>query len=394
MLDNFIISAYIIGIFLVIYHHLIYPLLLGLLSKFKIDSFIQRPSIRNRGYLKSQKDSESKCYSIIIPAFNESKYIAEKIRNLSILDYPTDKYEVILLCDGCSDMTYEIAIKTIKEFICSELNCHVVNFSVNQGKVAMLHEGVKKSKFENIVFSDVSALLPVNSLLMLDSHFADISVGAVTGGYRFIEKGTAGEQTYWNYQSMIKSRESNMASVLGAHGAFYAIRKLCYKKLPANIINDDFVIPMNIIKQGYRVVYESRVVAIELEKVSLEQDMQRRLRIAAGNFQQLFYLSSLLLPKYGWNAFNFASGKALRAITPFILLFILMTNFYLALNHIEFMVLFMCQVLMYGMVIAINILGLSIRFFSVKLICYLINGYWVALKGSLRYMCGLQKKVW
>ena len=394
MLDNLIICAYCISVTLVIYHHLVYPLLLGLLSKIKVNDCIQGPNIRVRNYLKSEEDVDSQSYSIVIPAFNESKYIAEKIRNLSILDYPKDKFELILLCDGCDDMTYEIALKTIKELICLELNCHVVNFIVNQGKVAMLHEGVKKAKFENIVFSDVSALLPVNSLLMLDTHFKDLGVGAVTGGYRFIEKGTAGEQTYWNYQSMIKSRESNVASVLGAHGAFYAIRKFCYKKLPANTINDDFVIPMNIIKQGYRVVYESRVVAIELEKVNLEQDMKRRLRIAAGNFQQLFYLSSLLSPKYGWNAFNFASGKALRAITPFILVFILITNFYLAVNYLEFMILFIFQVLMYGMVVAVNILNLSIKFNSVKLICYLINGYWVALKGSLRYMFGLQKKVW
>ena len=394
MLDNFIIVIFIFSVLLVVYHHLIYPILLGLVAKNKFNKTIAYPNIRIRSYLESENDTDASCYSIIIPAFNESKYVAEKIRNLCVLDYPKDKYEFILLCDGCTDMTYEISLKTIKEFICSDLNCHVMNFSTNQGKVAMLHEGVKKSKFENIVFSDVSALLPVNSLLMLDTHFKDLTVGAVSGGYRFIQKGTAGEQSYWSYQSMIKTRESSVASVLGAHGAFYAIRKICYKKLPANIINDDFVIPMNIIKQGYRVVYESRVVAIELEKVNLEQDMKRRLRISAGNFQQLFYLSSLLLPKYGWNAFNFASGKALRAITPFILLFILITNLYLAIDYFEFKILLICQTLIYGTVIAVNILNLSMNIVLVKLICYLVNGYWIALKGSFRYIFGLQKKVW
>jgi cellulose synthase/poly-beta-1,6-N-acetylglucosamine synthase-like glycosyltransferase len=85
---------------------------------------------------------------------------------------------------------------------------------------------------------------------------------------------------------------------------------------------------MNVIKQGYRVIYEPRVFAIELEQVNLDQDMTRRLRIAAGNFQQLVYLFPLLSPRYGWNAINFASGKALRAITPFLLVIIFICNVY------------------------------------------------------------------
>ncbi len=258
----------------------------------------------------------------------------------------------------------------------------------------LIYGGVAKANFDNIVFSDVSALLPVNSLLMLDSHFKNPKVGAVSGGYKFIQKGTAGEQCYWKYQSMVKTRESSIASVLGAHGAFYALRKSCYDDVPAETINDDFLIPMNVIKQGYRVIYEPRVVAIELEQVNLEQDMGRRLRIAAGNFQQLVYLLPLLSPKYGWNAINFASGKALRAIMPFILVFIFIGNIYLAPIHTLFISLLACQLFLYGLVMLINVFQLSPKLRALKLICYLVNGYWVALKGSLKYIFGLQEKIW
>ena len=154
----------------------------------------------------------------------------------------------------------------------------------------------------------------------------------------------------WKYQSLVKTGESSIASVLGAHGAFYALRKACYEDVPADTINDDFLIPMNVIKQGFRVIYEPRVVAIELEHVNLEQDMSRRSRIAAGNFQQLVYLLPLLSPKYGWNAINFASGKALRAIMPFIFLIILVCNFYLAFIHTIFIALFVSQVCLYSLV--------------------------------------------
>ncbi len=391
MLDLIIIYIFAVAIFLVIYHHVIYPITLKVLARNKRNS---QPEIKNRHYTFSNNDKKLNRFSIIIPAFNEAKYIAEKIRNLSFIDYPSDRYELIILCDGCKDETYSIAIKTLAELACQELKCQLINFQENRGKVAVLKDGVAKANFENIVFSDVSALLPVNCLLMLDSHFEQSTIGAVSGAYQFIEKGSAGEQCYWQYQSMVKTRESSIASVLGAHGAFYALRKSCYEDIPADSINDDFLIPMNVIKQGYRVVYEPRVAAIELEQVNLDQDMSRRLRIAAGNFQQLIYLLPLLSPKYGWNAINFASGKALRAITPFILVVIFISNIYLATIHPLFLSLLCCQVTLYSAVMLINIFHISPRLNAIKLICYLVNGYWVALKGSLKYILGLQEKVW
>jgi len=393
MLDLIMIILFAVAVFLVIYHHAIYPLMLKVITKHKKTNKLN-PVIKKRRYMFSAQDKKLNRFSIIIPAFNEAKFIAEKIRNLSVIDYPSDRYELILLCDGCQDDTHQIAVETVAELACHDLQVQLVNLKDNNGKVAALKKGVAIAKFDNIVFSDVSALLPVNSLLMLDSHFKNPTVGAVSGGYKFVQKGTAGEQCYWKYQSMVKSRESSIASVLGAHGAFYALRKSCYEDVPADTINDDFLIPMNVIKQGYRVIYEPRVIAIELEQVNLEQDMSRRLRIAAGNFQQLIYLLPLLSPKYGWNAINFASGKALRAVMPFIFIFIFISNSYLVPIHSFFLSLLACQISLYGLVMIINLFDISPKLNALRLICYLINGYWVALKGSLKYIFGLQEKVW
>ncbi|PKG80822.1 glycosyltransferase family 2 protein [Colwellia sp. 75C3] len=391
MLELIMITLFAVALFLVVYHHAIYPLMLKIMTKNKNRL---NTVIKKRRYMFSTEDEKLNRFSIIIPAFNEAKFIAEKIRNLSFIDYPSDRYELILLCDGCQDDTHNIAVQTLAELACHDLQVQLINFKDNRGKVAALKEGVAKAKYDNIVFSDVSALLPVNSLLMLDSHFKNPKVGAVSGGYKFIEKGTAGEQCYWQYQSMVKSRESTLASVLGAHGAFYALRKSCYEEVPVDTINDDFLIPMNVIKQGYRVIYEPRVVAIELEHVNLEQDMRRRLRIAAGNFQQLVYLLPLLSPKYGWNAVNFASGKALRAVMPFIFVFIFISNIYLVPTHYFFLSILACQVSLYSLVMLINIFNISPKLNVLRVICYLVNGYWVALKGSLKYIFGLQEKIW
>jgi len=391
MLDLLVLSLFVFASYLVIYHHVLYPLILKFVAQ-KFD--LTLPKIEQRSYVKSTNDKSLNRFSIIIPAYNEEKFIAEKVHNLSMLDYPSDKYEFILLCDGCSDQTYAAANDALTQFGCQDLYFQVIKFNKNRGKVAVLKEGIKKAKFGNIILSDVSALLPVNALMMLDAHFTDKFVGAVSGAYQFANKGSEGEQKYWQYQTALKSRESAVASVLGAHGAFYALRKACYEEIPSDTINDDFLIPMNVIKQGFRVVYDPRVAAVELENVDINQDMKRRLRIAAGNLQQLVYLLPLLAPKYGWNAFNFASGKALRAITPFILLTILLTNVYLLPYHALFIYIASAQLLVYGGVWLISILRISPNNKLLKLICYLVEGYWVALVGSFKYILGLQQKVW
>ncbi|MFA0519772.1 glycosyltransferase, partial [Vibrio sp. 10N.222.55.E8] len=72
-----------------------------------------------RCYKAEQQDCTLPTISILVPAFNEEQWIADKIRNLSALNYPKKKLHVILACDGCTDNTVEIAQMTIQEAICS-----------------------------------------------------------------------------------------------------------------------------------------------------------------------------------------------------------------------------------------------------------------------------------
>jgi glycosyltransferase involved in cell wall biosynthesis len=48
-------------------------------------------------------------FSIIIPAQNEEKYIANALKNLQSIDYPSDKFEVIVVENGSTDNTASVA---------------------------------------------------------------------------------------------------------------------------------------------------------------------------------------------------------------------------------------------------------------------------------------------
>ncbi|GAL11026.1 glycosyltransferase SypQ [Vibrio astriarenae] len=75
------------------------------------------------------------------------------------------------------------------------------------------------------------------------------------------------------------------------------------------MINDDFIIPMEIVSRGYDAVYDNNVIATEMEPTDLSDDFSRRLRISAGNMQQALFLGKLFHPRFRRVAFAFFSGK-------------------------------------------------------------------------------------
>jgi len=231
---------------------------------------------------------------------------------------------------------------------------------------------------ELTVISDVSALLSIDALRITASRLQDKSVAVLTGRYLLLNPGSAGESAYWQYQTAIKQAEASLGATLGVHGGFYAVRTGLVDRLPANTINDDFILPMRIVAKGYRAVYELDVHAVELEQATSTTDQYRRRRIAAGNLQQLLWLWQLLLPRYRGIAFAFASGKALRVVMPFLMLSSLFGSLMLAPGSWPFAVLGIGQLLLYGMAAS----------------HYLVSGHIQGLLGVVRYLAGLERGRW
>jgi len=391
MNETLIISLTLISGLLVIYHHLGYPLILRWVHKHKATNVIKSV---NRYYTSNDGDMKLPTVTIIIPAYNEQRWIAEKIRNLSILDYPSEKLKIIIACDGCNDDTTAIATRTSNEPECHHLNIEIRDLQHNRGKVAVINEVMQDVKSELVVLSDVSALVSVDALLIASEHFKKSDIGVLNGHYRLLEPGSTGEAAYWRYQSNIKACEAALGSTLGAHGAFYLFRRSLFQPLASDTINDDFILPMKIVEKGYRAEYENRIHALELEKADDSMDHQRRRRIAAGNFQQLLRLKKLLSPRYGGIAFAFISGKGLRVLMPFLMIIALIGSVVLAGDFILFAVLASLQLLAY------LVAGWQIVFHPkqshrvIQTLAYLVSGHIAGLVGSLRYLFGLERGVW
>jgi cellulose synthase/poly-beta-1,6-N-acetylglucosamine synthase-like glycosyltransferase len=140
------------------------------------------------------------------------------------------------------------------------------------------------------------------------------------------------EGVYWKYESMLRLMENRLGATLTASGAMYALRRQCYRPLQANVLVEDFVIPMNARKLGYRVLYDPEAIGTEFAADSVAGEFTRRVRIAVGSFRALGELLRTPLRPFAYLAFF--SHKLLRWILPALLIGLLASSALLQSNPI------------------------------------------------------------
>ena len=379
-----LILAHALSVFLIVYHHIFYPILLSIIARSKMDS--------NCG-VKAIDDTELPHITVIIPAYNEEKWIADKILNLSILDYPSTKLSIKIVCDGCTDDTVTIANTYLKYGECEGLNIEVIDHPINRGKVTLINETMQLVDSDIVALSDVSAIISIDALKIAAAAFQDPEIGVVNSQYRIYDSANSIDTSYWEYQSKIKEKESQIDSTLGAHGAFYIFRKELFVELEADTINDDFILPMRIIEQGYKVKQFPNIKALELEPSTQSMNSQRRKRISAGNIQQVIRLKTLFLPQHKYVAFLFTSGKGLRVAMPLLMILAYITNLSLIQYHTIFLVEFILQNVIY-IGVSFNIKYQITKNKYINMLGYLISGHFNNLIGTYQFILGKRNKVW
>ncbi len=306
-------ALFVFAVILFCYPLIIYPVIIALLAR-----LFPKP-------VRKSEEFHFPPVTFIIPAFNEEAVVEAKLKNTLSLDYPEGRIEILLASDGSTDRTIEIA-RGIDDH-----RVIILDFPMRRGKLSVLKDALAKASGEIIAFSDTSAILAPDALSLLVANFADETVGCVSGRYivsndmTVVRDGrSAGEQGYFEFEVFQRKQESLFYSTLGAHGAFYAIRRSLFSDIPTNIINDDFVIPMLIVEKGFRTVYEDQSLVYEYHQATIDGEFKRRTRISHGNFQQIFFLKNLLGFSQPKVAFVFWSHKVLRAFQPAPLLIILL----------------------------------------------------------------------
>ncbi len=287
----------------ILYTYFGYPVLIFLLAK-----IIQKPEI-----YQTYKPS----VTLLIAAYNEETVIEEKIKNSLTIEYPKDLLQILVVTDGSRDRTPEIAKRYINYGI------EILHEPERRGKMAAINRALPSARGEIVVFSDANNDYQPDTILKLIQPFGNPSVGGVTGA-KVIGQGDgslgASEGLYWKYESFIKKQESQAGSCTSAAGEVLAIRKNLYSSPPDQVINDDFYIAMQIVRNGYRLVYVPDAKSIERVSPSAQDEVARRTRINAGRFQAIAMSKQILPFNRPLLVWQILSHKFLRPIVPFFMI--------------------------------------------------------------------------
>src|SRR3954451_892785 len=208
--------------------------------------------------------------SLVVAAYAEEAVIAGKVANAVALDYPRERLEIVVACDGSPDATAQRA---------REAGADVVLELPRGGKIRAQDAAVQRSRSDIVAFSDANAIWERDALARLVEPFADPAVGYVCGQVQFVnEAGTNQEGLYWRYEMWLRALESRLASVTGGNGAIYATRREDYLVVDP-VMGHDLSFPFNMVKRGRRAVYAAAARATEKMVPSIEGEFARKRRM-------------------------------------------------------------------------------------------------------------------
>ncbi|MBS1868686.1 MAG: glycosyltransferase family 2 protein [Actinobacteria bacterium] len=280
--------------------------------------------------------------SLVVAAYKEEAVIAEKVANVRALDYPADKLELIVACDGSPDATPQRA---------RAAGADVVLELPRGGKIRAQDAGVRAARGEITAFSDANAFWAPDALRELIAPFAtDPTVGYVCGNVAFVnaDGGTNQEGLYWRYEMWLRALESRLASVTGGNGAIYATRRGAYVEVDP-IMGHDLSFPFNMVKRGWKALYASAARASEKMVPSIEGEFARKRRMMSHGWP-IVLTGGLLSPKgYGpLYALMIVSHRVLRYAMPFLHLLALLANSLLLTTSPVYVVTMALQCLLVG----------------------------------------------
>ena len=324
--------------------------------------------------------------SIVFSAYNEASSIVSKIRNLLALDYPAERVEILVGCDGSTDGTAEQLLSV------SDRRVRVFIFTKRRGKPAVLNTLIPKANHEIVVLCDVRQKFETAALRAFAGSFADPQVGAVSG-QMIVPQGGSG--FYWRYETFIRSREGIIDSTVGVTGAICAIRKELFEPIPADTILDDVLIPLRIARRGYRVVVDSEARAFDAAYANPDGEFTRKVRTLAGNFQLFareLWLFNPLRNRLWWQTM---SHKALRLLIAPLQIVLAISNATLVNGSSLYKIALAGQIVFYAAAIAGWIWPRDLKKpFVIALPFFICLLSWATVVAFLRSITGRQPITW
>ena len=371
--------------------------------------WIRRAAPPTPAYSVTEAPGEWPRVAVLMAAHNEAAVIAEKLRTLREQDY-AGRMDVYVGSDCSSDGTNDVLQSQIRKDWRSNGNPGEFTpyiFTERRGKPGIINQlaAAALPSADVYVITDASVMLSPSAVRELISPLVlDAAVGVVDA--RMVQVGARAEgigrteEEYINREVAIKVAEgAYYGRIIGPFGGCWALRSDAYTPVPANFLVDDFFLCMSAYEKGFKGVTNPAAEVHEAVGQRIDDEYRRKVRISAGNWQNLNHFRDLWLPPWkNGLAFAFFSHKILRWLTPILLLtgalaagaiVCLTGNHYLGAAF----------ALLLGITVGAALLDIFLQVFGVHLRPLRAMRYFLAmnvalLHGLFRYLTGITTNVW
>lgn len=314
------------------WHYIGYPLFLAVVS-----------GIVGRRKQSQYSEANLPEISIIVIAHNESKVIERRIGNIQNIDYPEEKYEIIIASDASTDDTVARARSLSSDIEAFNNTPH------NKSETRNL--AVERASGEILVFTDADTRYEPDCVRRLVDQYADPDVGAVCGTLvsEDFEADAIGRGMglYWRWEQWMKRLQGRLGILVKMSGANMSMRAEAFEPV-SNVTDIDQVAGFTALSSGFRSTFEPRAVAHETFPTSITGEFSTRQRLTIRALTAISENGEFLdVRKHPLISVNVASYWALRYFVPVLLIIAFITSMVASVDYMIARVALVAQCLFY-----------------------------------------------
>ncbi len=260
---------------------------------------------------KAAKTHKFSSITILIPAHNEEKYIADAIQSALDADFDGKK-QIIAVDDGSKDNTYEIALKYEQQGVQIIKTAH-------SGKAASLNRALNRSMGELIAVVDADSIIHKDALNALKEEVERENTVAATGVIK------------------VKNRKRMICMWIHIEQLYNSLIRLLFSKINANIVtpgplsvyrkkelleagafstegfSEDIDVTIRLIRKGYKIGFSENAVAETNMPYRAREFLRQRARFARGMlniFKRHLKINKAIIDVYTLPLFLFSYAQA------------------------------------------------------------------------------------
>ncbi len=274
-------------------------------------------------------DAEWPRVTVLMAVFNEELVLRDKLDALLTLNYPRHRLSIRVGSDNSTDATNDI----LHEYAGLEACLHPRYFQSRQGKPGIINQLARAALADPppgsgphlFLLTDASVMPRPDALLKMARHFKTPQPALVDAHMVHTGLQSSGisqsEDRYISSEVHLKQAESILyRRLVGPFGGCYLLRADYYAEVPDNHLVDDFYICMKAYERGGLGINDLEAVCYEAVGHEEREEFRRKVRISAGNWQNLVAFRKLWWPPFSGFSYAFFSHKILRWLGPFFLI--------------------------------------------------------------------------